>query len=93
MSAIPWFWSTLETHFHEILNEYTLERNTDDIRWRWLIMVRETLRKAWQQHSTSVTTGDVWAIRALVKAEGPLRKKLKELAEEIRKLEPEKEAL
>ena len=35
--------------------------------------------------------GDAWAIRALVKAEGPVRRKLKELNDEIAKLEPQKE--
>ena len=35
--------------------------------------------------------GDAWAIRALVKAEGPVLRKLKELNEEILKLEPQEE--
>jgi CRISPR system Cascade subunit CasA len=35
--------------------------------------------------------GDAWAIRALVKAEGPVQRKLKELKEEILKLEPQQE--
>jgi CRISPR system Cascade subunit CasA len=35
--------------------------------------------------------GDAWAIRALVKAEGPVRRKLNELKEEILKLEPQQE--
>jgi CRISPR system Cascade subunit CasA len=35
--------------------------------------------------------GDAWAIRALVKAEGPVRRKLRELKDEIMKLEPQKE--
>jgi len=36
--------------------------------------------------------GDAWAIRALVKAEGPMWRKLKELNAEILKLEPQKES-
>lgn len=91
MSSIPWYWSTLEASFHEILRGYTLEKDSEDIRCQWLKSVRDTLRAAWGQHSASVSTGDAWSIRALVKAEGPVRKKLKELSEEILKLEPEKE--
>ena len=34
--------------------------------------------------------GDAWAIRALVKAEDLVRRKLKELNDEIIKLEPQK---
>jgi hypothetical protein len=34
---------------------------------------------------------DAWAIRALVKAEGPVWRKLKELNAEILQLEPQKE--
>jgi len=91
MSAIPWYWSALEASFHEILREYTLEKDSEDIRCQWLKSIRHILRAAWGQHSASVSTGDAWAIRALVKAEGPVRKKLKELKDEILKLEPEKE--
>lgn len=85
MSASSWYWSTLETRFHEILREYTLECDPEDIRCQWLKSVRDTLRAAWAQHSASVSMGDAWAIRALVKAEGSVRRKLKELNEEILK--------
>ena len=91
MSANSWYWSTLESRFHGILREYTLERDSEDIRCQWLKSVRDTLRSAWAQHSASVSTGDAWAIRALVKAEGPVLRKLKELNYEILKLEPQKE--
>ena len=86
-----WYWSTLESRFHEMLRDYTLERSPDDVRCDWFKFVRETLSKAWEQHSASVSTGDAWAIRALVKAEGPVRRKLKELNDEIQKLKPKKE--
>ena len=43
---------------------------------------------AWEQHRASASMGDAWAIRAVVKAEGPIRAKLKELDEEIRKFTP-----
>ena len=91
MSAISWYWSTLESRFHEILGEYTLECDSEDIRCQWLKFVRDTLGSAWAQHSASVSMGDAWAIRALVKAEGPVRRKLNELKEEILKLEPQQE--
>lgn len=89
VNVIPWFWSSLESRFHEILSEYTLDRDSDDIRCQWLKSVRDTLQAAWKQHGASVSTGDAWAIRALVKAEGPVLRKLKELNDEITKLEPQ----
>ena len=91
MPVNPWYWSTLESYFHEILREYTLERDYEDIRRQWLKVVRSALRAAWGQHRDSVSMGDAWAIRALVKAQGPVQRKLKELDEEIKKLEPQKE--
>ena len=90
--ALANFWSTLEVHFHEILSEYTLERDSDDIRCHWLKFVRDALKITWEQHRASVSMGDAWAIRALVKAEGPMWRKLKELNAEILKLEPQKES-
>lgn len=83
-----WYWSTLESRFHEILREYTLDRESEDIRCLWLKSVRDTLRAAWEQHGASVCTGDAWAIRALVKSEKPVKDKLRELTAEIKKLEP-----
>ena len=90
MPVIAWYWSTLESHFHEVLRDYTADRDPDDIRCGWLRFVRETLSKAWEQHSASVSTGDAWAIRALVRAEGRVLRKLKELQQEIVKLEPQR---
>ncbi len=89
--ALGSYWSTLEVRFHEILREYTLDRSSDDIRRQWLKSVRDTLRKAWDQYYASVSMSDAWAIRALVKAEGPVRRKLKELNEEILKSKPQQE--
>jgi CRISPR system Cascade subunit CasA len=85
------YWSTLETRFQEVLGEYTLEKNPDDIRCQWLKSIRDTMRLAWEQHRASVSMGDAWAIRAIVKAEGLVWRKLKELNDEIVKLEPQKE--
>ena len=85
MPATLWYWSQLEAAFHDVLRSYTLERDPNDIRCDWLITIRNTLRAAWAQHSTSVSTGDAWAIRALVKAERAINRKLGELSEEIQK--------
>jgi CRISPR system Cascade subunit CasA len=91
MPVTDWYWSTLESHFHEILREYKLDRDSEDIRGQWLKSVRATLQAAWGNHRASVSMGDAWAIRALVKAEGPVLRELKELSDEIKKLEPKKE--
>ncbi len=91
MPAIAWYWSAMESHFHEILRDYSLDRDENDIRRQWLESVRGALRKAWEKHSASVAMGDAWAIRALVKAEKPVRDKLNVLSNEIMKLEPNKE--
>lgn len=93
MPTNSWYWSALEARFHEILQEYTLERDPEDIRCQWLTFVRDTLSEAWEQHRASVSMGDAWAIRALVKAERPVREKLKELDEEILKLTPAMEGI
>ena len=82
------YWSVLEACFHEILGEYTLDRDFESIRGQWLQSVRDILNRAWEQYRISVSMGDAWAIRALVKAEGPILAKLKELDEEILKLTP-----
>lgn len=91
MPAIAWYWSALEAAFHDMLHSYTLERDADDIRCLWLNSVRNALRDAWAQHRATVSTGDAWAIRALVKAEDAINNKLTELSTEIRKYEPQEE--
>jgi CRISPR system Cascade subunit CasA len=92
MAVADWYWSVLESCFHEVLGDYTLDRDFEDIQWQWLKVLRDTLKTAWEQHRTAVSMGDAWAIRALVKAEGTVRRKLTKLDEEILKLEPKQEA-
>ena len=93
LPGISWYWSTLESSFHELLCQYRLEDDFDDVRQKWLTYVRDALKQAWEQYYVAVSTSDAWAIRALVKSEGPIRAKLRELNNEIRNLEPqEKEA-
>lgn len=91
MTVTPAYWTYMEAKFHEVLREYTLDRDPEDIRGLWLRSVRRALGDAWAQHRTSVSAGDAWAIRALTKAERSLARKLKELNDEIVKLEPQKE--
>lgn len=87
MPLSSWYWSTLETQFHEMLRAYTLELDPDDVRRHWLISIRNALKNAWDQHAASISMSDAWAVRALVKAEGPIFRKLSELNGEIVKLE------
>ena len=47
MPVIAWYWSTLESRFHEVLRDYSVNRDAEDIRCGWLKVVRETLSKAW----------------------------------------------
>lgn len=93
MPVSPMYWTTLEANFHELLREFTLERSSEDIRCQWLKSVRSALQTAWNQHRASVATGDAWSIRALVKAEDSVRRKLHELSQEIQKLGPREEAI
>lgn len=91
MQVNAWYWSELEARFHEILREYTLERESDEIRCEWLNFVRDTLKAAWDQHRAMAGSGDAWSIRATVRAETPITRKLKELNDEIANLEQNKE--
>ncbi len=90
-SVLPQFWSLLESHFQTILSNYILGHDSDIIRCQWLKFVRDALQTAWNRYSTSLSTGDAWAIRAIEKARKPVRDKLAEINEEIKKLAPEKE--
>lgn len=91
MPVIDGYWSSLEARFHRVLREYTEEREFEDVRHLWLTFVRDALSSAWGVHRASVAAGDAWAIRALAKAEGPVRRRLGLLKEEISELEPRRE--
>lgn len=91
--AVPdWYWAVLESRFHEILCAYTVDCDFEDIRWQWLRFVRDALADTWERHGATISMGDAWAIRALVKAESHVRRRLREIDKEILKLEPKKEA-
>jgi CRISPR system Cascade subunit CasA len=87
MPAISSYWSRLEAAFHDTLRHYTLECDAEEIRFNWLKTVRSALREAWNQHAASVSTGDAWAIRALIRAEEAIGKQHRALNEEIQKYE------
>jgi CRISPR system Cascade subunit CasA len=87
MPTLPRFWSRLEANFHEVLQDYTLDRDQDEIRAQWFHYLREALVDAWTSHRASISSGDAWAIRALVKAEGQVSRHLAELDKNIRALE------
>lgn len=83
MPSIPCYWSTLEAKFHTILQAYTLEKNPDEIEREWLQEVRAALNDSWERHRASVSMSDAWAIRALVKAEKFVFRKINELDKTI----------
>ncbi len=85
------YWSALEARFHQVLREYTEERDPEEIYLQWLRLVLDALSAAWNAHSASVAGGDAWAIRALVRAERPVLRKIGQLKQEILRYEPEKE--
>jgi CRISPR system Cascade subunit CasA len=89
MVTIPWYWSILESGFYELLQDYELEREPDEIEREWLVVVRDALSETWKQHRISASLGDAWAIRALVKAEVHIDRKLKELNQLIGNLKEE----
>ena len=91
MPVTDTYWSSLEPRFHQVLAEYTEDRDLDDIRLSWLRHVRSAISAAWHAYASGVSTGDAWAIRALIKAEAPVLRHIAKLNDEIAKLEPKKE--
>jgi len=83
LPGTPAYWSMLESRFQEILHAYTLEADSDDIEHKWLRFVRRALSDAWKLQENSVSAGDAWSLRALVKSEAPIRRKLNELDAKI----------
>ena len=58
LGPLQQYWSTLELCFHKILRDNTLDRDFDDILYQWLKFVRDAIRVAWVQYSSSVSSGD-----------------------------------
>lgn len=91
LPVYAWFWSTMEFRFHEILPKFSIDYDSEEIRCEWLHHVRDALHMAWEKQNVQVSSGDTWAIRALVKAEGIVRGRIKELTDMIDDLQPLKE--
>lgn len=91
MPATGAYWSQLETRFHAVLGEYVEQISADDIRRAWLSDVRSALQASWGLIGTGADGGDVWAIRALTRAERFVRQHLAMLAQTIHCLNPEAE--
>ncbi len=89
MNVLPHYWSKLERKFHEVLRDYTLDKDPDDIHHDWLVAARDALSDSWKLHQNSIAGSDAWAIRAMVKANGIIENKIKELNNEIKQLEKE----
>lgn len=83
IGAISFYWSRLEIRFQELLHAYTMEADPDAIELRWLKFVRVALKDAWSLQENSISGSDAWSLRALVKAEAPIRQKLRELDSKI----------
>jgi len=93
MAVIPLYWSLLEAAFHKLLRDFTPERSVEEIRLIWFRSLRDAFQAAWNHQRATVSSGNAWAIRALIKAEKPIGVKLKELTEEIRNLTPQQEEI
>lgn len=87
MSCIPLYWSTLEAKFHSILDSYSLDRDAVDVEHEWQVAVKDALIAAWVHHKSTIRSGSVWEILALVKAEAKLSSKLKNILMTIKKYE------
>jgi CRISPR system Cascade subunit CasA len=89
--ALGEYWANLERCFHEMLDRYSVECTPEDIRRDWLNSVRCELYDAWSNHAKAMSSGNSWTIRAIVRAEGPVRRKLRELDDQLGKLQPSME--
>jgi CRISPR system Cascade subunit CasA len=85
--VVPTFWSILEVRFQELLHLFTPEFDYEKIRAEWLASIRRAMLDAWGLHRRTVSTGDAWGIRALVRAERHIARTLAMFEREIGKLE------
>jgi CRISPR system Cascade subunit CasA len=86
MPTISNYWSVLESKFHEVLRSNTIGKKPEEIHHDWLVAVRNALFDSWKLHLRSIAGSDAWAIRALVKAEDIIAKKVNELNKTIQTL-------
>ncbi|MEW5895662.1 MAG: type I-E CRISPR-associated protein Cse1/CasA, partial [Candidatus Omnitrophota bacterium] len=86
MPVLSHYWTALESKFHEMLRDYTLDKNPDDIQYDWLLSVRDALFSAWQLQRKSIAGSDAWSIRAFEKADNIVNIKIAELNKNIQLL-------
>lgn len=84
LPCLPAYWARMESAFHAMLQDYTLEQSFEVIEINWLQAIREALNHGWNLHSSMVLEDGAWSLRALSKAEGTVMKELKRLEEDIR---------
>ena len=77
------YWSVLEAQFHDVLQSYKLGFDAAEIELGWLESLRRALLESWGMIKNSVSLGDAWSIRAMVKAEIHIHRKTRELDVEI----------
>jgi CRISPR system Cascade subunit CasA len=83
LPCLPLYWSRLEQQFHGLLQAYIHEEDYEKIELSWIKSVQDALRDSWGQFKTGALSDNAWAVRALVKAEGPVNRKLRENAGKI----------
>lgn len=91
MNLSDQYWSDLESFFHVMLREYTLDKHYEDVRLLWLAHIRKTLASVWTRYGDSLSLSDAWELRAFFKAGSVIGNELKRLDAEIEALKPKKE--
>ena len=76
----------MEGRFHEILDKYKLGCDAEEIELFWLQAIRDAINNSWNLHRNAVAKSNAWAMRALVKADELVRKKLIEVTREINEI-------
>jgi len=72
MPCTSLYWSVLEAKFNDALQSIRNGSDQDKIELAWLRQVKHALLESWNSHKASISLGDAWSIRALVKAEGSI---------------------
>lgn len=83
MPCMARYWSVLESKFHEVLQSFSMEADSELIELEWRQAVVDALDEAWRGYRISVSAGDAWTIRALARAEGKIAYTQKKLITEI----------
>jgi len=86
MGVNRYYWSILEEKFHEILSDFKINCDPEDIYCRWLYFVYNALEDTWNFHKKSILNS-TRAIKAFIKASKLINEKKYNLREKIKKLE------